>query len=266
MYDAIVVGARAAGSPTAMLLARAGLNVLLVDRATFPSDTLSTHQLTLSAVARLQRWNLLDRLIAGGVPPIHRLTMKLGPLTIAGGFAPLDGLSTVYAPRRTVLDKLLVDAAVEAGAELREGYTVQGLLYDATGRVCGIRGRGADGASDEVRGRIVIGADGTRSQVARWVEAPAYNTKPSLSYGYYAYFSGVPMDNAAEVTIGAGEAVIASPTHGDETIVIVQGARDGFHAFREEIEGNFYRILALSPALNEQVRAGRRESRFFGTA
>ena len=132
-YDAIVVGARCAGSPTAMLLARQGHRVLVVDRATFPSDTLSTHMIHPPGVTSLARWGLLDRLIATQCPPVHEYTFDVGPFVIAG--APGKAESPVsYAPRRTVLDKLLVDAASEAGDEISEGFVVEELLFEGTAR------------------------------------------------------------------------------------------------------------------------------------
>ena len=141
VYDAIVVGARCAGAPTAMLLARKGHRVLVVDQATFPSDTLSTHLVHPPGVAALQRWGLLDRLVATGCPPIGTYAFDFGPFTISG--APGTGEAPVaYGPRRTVLDKLLVDAASEAGAEVREGLpsmrssstTVASPAFEATAR------------------------------------------------------------------------------------------------------------------------------------
>src|SRR5215813_11525510 len=107
MYDAIVIGARVAGSATAMLLARAGLDVLVVDRARFPSDTLSTHQLQVPAVERLKRWGLLDAVIASGAPATRRVRFDQG--AVLEGEWP--GHGALYSPRRTVLDKILVDAA-----------------------------------------------------------------------------------------------------------------------------------------------------------
>src|SRR5918995_7545658 len=128
-YDAIVVGARCAGSPTAMLLARKDYRVLVVDRATFPSDTLSTHIVHPPGVASLRRWGLLDLVTATGCPPIHTYAFDFGPFTTSG--APgTDETPAAYAPRRTVLDKLLVDAAAEAGAEVREGFTVTEVLTE----------------------------------------------------------------------------------------------------------------------------------------
>src|SRR5688572_20279775 len=115
-YDAIVVGARCAGSPTAMLLARKGYNVLVVDRTTFPSDTISTHIVHPQGVAALARWGLRDRVVATGCPPIHTYAFDFGPFTIAGSPGTPDS-PVAYCPRRTVLDPLLVEAAAQAGAE-----------------------------------------------------------------------------------------------------------------------------------------------------
>ena len=137
-YDAIVVGARGAGSPTAMLHARKGYHVLVVDRAAFPSDTLSTHILHPPGVAALQRWGLLDRLVATGCPPIDTYSFDFGPFTIAGAPGTAEA-PVAYCPRRTVLDKLLVDGAAEAGTEVREEFTVDDLVVD-DGQVVGIRG------------------------------------------------------------------------------------------------------------------------------
>src|SRR5436190_17373583 len=139
-FDAIVVGARCAGSPTAMLLAQRGYRVLVVDRSTFPSDTVSTHFIHAPGVAALRRWGLLDKVVATGCPPVDTYSIDFGPFTISGTPLPADGSSTAYAPRRTVLDTLLVDAASAAGAEVREGFTVDEVLVE-DGRVSGIRGR-----------------------------------------------------------------------------------------------------------------------------
>src|SRR5215467_8515873 len=145
MYDAIVVGARCAGAPTAMLLARQGYRVLLVDRAEFPSDTVSTHIVQAPAVAALRRWGLLEQVIASGAPPIETYSFDFGPVTITGTPRPADGISTAYAPRRTVLDKILVDAAVRSGAELRERFSVDEFLLD-DGAVVGLRGHDPAGS------------------------------------------------------------------------------------------------------------------------
>jgi len=163
-YDAIVVGARCAGSPTAMVLARRGYRVLLVDRATFPSDTVSTLCIQPPGVQKLRNWGLLDRVTATGCPPIDIMLFDFGPIVISGT-PGLPKSPVAYAPRRTVLDKLLVDAAAEAGAEVREGFNVEDVVIE-DGTVVGIRGHAVGGASVTERARIVIGADGINSTVA----------------------------------------------------------------------------------------------------
>ncbi len=193
MYDAIIVGARCAGSPTAMLLARKGYRVLLVDKASFPSDTMSTHYIHPPAIARLDRWGLLDRLRATNAPPITQLTVSMGELAIQPP-APDGEPYEAWCPRRIVLDAILVDAAVAAGAELRENFPVRELVRDGD-TVAGIRA-GGNGSLITEEARVVIGADGLHSTVARGVNAAEYNTIPSLTFGYYAYWSGVPRDGA----------------------------------------------------------------------
>src|ERR1051326_9012070 len=127
-YDVVVVGARAAGATTAMLLARAGLRVLAVDRARFPSDTLSTHQIQVPGVACLHRWGLLDKVAATGCPPTRRIRFDTGDAVLTGSYPEFEGVDAVYSPRRTMLDAILVDAARAAGAEVVEGFDVDEIL------------------------------------------------------------------------------------------------------------------------------------------
>lgn len=264
MYDAIVVGARVAGAPTAMLLARAGFRVLLVDRATFPSDTLSTHFLQFSGALQLHRWGLLERLAATGCPPIRTTVLDVAPgMALPAPVPNIDGVDATFCPRRTVLDKLLVDAAVVAGVELREAFTVQEVLIE-DGRVVGIRGRERGGDEVEERARVVIGADGARSRVAQAVAAEEYNVRPALSCGYYSYWSGVPVE-AATIFVRSNRIIFAFPTHNDQTCVAMEWPNAEFHSFRADIEGHFMRTLELVPRLAAQVRAGTRMERFVGT-
>src|SRR5690348_10479490 len=187
-YDAIVVGARCAGSPTAMLLARHGYRVLLVDRASFPSDTMSTHVVQPLAAAALSRWGLLERLISTGCPPIDTYAYDFGPFTLQGcpgtKEAPL-----AYCPRRTILDKMLIDAASEAGAEVRESFNISEIVIEE-GRVVGVRGFSKSGQPATERAQMVIGADGRNSIVAEAVQPQRYNEKSPLLAPYYAYWSG----------------------------------------------------------------------------
>jgi 2-polyprenyl-6-methoxyphenol hydroxylase-like FAD-dependent oxidoreductase len=186
MDDAIVVGARCAGSPTALLLARKGSRVLLVDKARFPSDTLSVHYIHQPGGALLKRWGLLDRVSASSCPPVGRQRLDFGPVVLEATPPPADGVADGYAPRRTVLDTILVDAAAAAGAEARERFTVDGLVMDGD-RVAGVRGHAAGGGMVTEEARIVIGADGLHSLVARGVQAPAYEVRPVFTCAYYAY-------------------------------------------------------------------------------
>jgi 2-polyprenyl-6-methoxyphenol hydroxylase-like FAD-dependent oxidoreductase len=262
MYDAIVVGARCAGSPTAMLLARKGYEVLVVDRATFPSDTISTHLIHPPGVAALKDWGLLDRLLATGCPPVDTYAFDFGPVTIAG--APgTDETPLAYSPRRTVLDALLVDAASEAGAEVREGFTVEGLEVE-DGRVTGVHGRAKGGPTITERASVVVGADGHHSLVARRVEADRYNETPPLQVSYYTYASGLPMDGRYEVHLRPDRGFAAWPTNDDLTVVIGGWPRAELAANRTDIEGNILATLDLVPGFAARFRAATREARFVG--
>jgi 2-polyprenyl-6-methoxyphenol hydroxylase-like FAD-dependent oxidoreductase len=264
-YDVIVVGARCAGSPTAMLLARQGYRVLVVDRARFPSDTVSTHLLHPPGVAALERWGLLERVVAGGCPPIDTYAFDFGPFTIAG--APgTDDTPVAYAPRRTVLDQLLVDAAATAGAEVRESFTVTDLVVDDGGRVTGIRGHSPNGPSVTEHARVVVGADGRHSLVARAVQPHQYHERPPLLCGYYSYWSGLPMEGRFEDYVRPDRGFAAWPTHDELTLVIGGWPYAELEANRGDIEGNFLEMLELAPAFAERVRAATREDRFVGTS
>jgi flavin-dependent dehydrogenase len=263
-YDAIVVGARCAGSPTAMLLARKGYRVLVVDRATFPSDTLSTHILHPPGVMALKRWGLLDRLVATGCPPIDTYTFDFGPFTLSGAPGTQDA-PIAYCPRRTVLDKLLVDAAAEAGAEVREGFTAQDVVIDG-GRVVGVRGHSKGGQTVTEHGDVVIGADGRHSFIAQAVRPEQYNEKPQLLCGYYTYWSGLPMDGRFEVYVRPDRGWAAAQTHDDLTLVVAGWPFAEFEANKRDIEGNYLKMFELAPDFADRVRGAKREARFAGTA
>jgi 2-polyprenyl-6-methoxyphenol hydroxylase-like FAD-dependent oxidoreductase len=265
-YDAVVVGARCAGAPTAMLLARKGYRVLLLDKATFPSDTMSTHLVHPPGVASLERWGLLDGLVASGCPPIETYSFDFGPLTIAGSPQPIDGVARAYCPRRTVLDRLLVDAAVAAGAELREGFTVDEVTA-AEGTVTGIRGHARGGPQVTERAQVVIGADGRHSLVAKAVQAEQYDERRSHLAMYYAYWSGLP-STAFETTVRTEDrrGWAAAPTHDDLTVVPFGWPVEEFRANKSDIEASFLATVELAPEFAERVHAATRESKFIGSA
>lgn len=263
MYDAIVIGARCAGSPTAMLLARKGYRVLLVDRATFPSDTISTHVIHQPGVLRLQRWCLLDKIAASNCPPIRQITFEIAGRELTGSPPPADEVREAYCPRRTVLDSVLVDAAVAAGAEFRDRFSVTELLFE-DGAVRGIRGRQDDGRSvDEAR--IVIGADGRHSIVARSIEAPIYNQQPIFGCGYYSYWSGMAL-NGIEFRLLDRRGVGVFPTNDGLACIYVAWPIEEFGEFRTDIEGNYVRTVYSAAAVAERAHNATRVERIQGTA
>ena len=263
-YDAIVVGARCAGSPTAMLLARQGLRVLLVDRATFPSDTISTHLIHPPGLAALKRWGLLDRLLTTGCPPIHTYAFDMGPFTIAGTPGPQEA-PVSYGPRRTVLDKLLVDAASEAGVEVREAFTVDDVIRE-DGRVAGIRGHAKGGSPVTERARLVVGADGLHSTIAKAMAPEQYNAKPPLEASYYSYWSGLPMHGRFEAFDRGDRLWAAWPTHDDLTLVIVSWPAAQFEANKSDLEGHYLKAFERAPAFAERIGGATREARFVGAS
>lgn len=243
-FDVIVVGARCAGAPTAMLLARRGYRVLAVDRARFPSDTLSTLMIHGRGVAALHRWGLLDRVTATGCPPLDRYVFHFGPVVIEGTPRPCEGISTGYAPRRTVLDAILVDAARQAGAEVREGFTVDEVLTE-DGAVVGISGHGDDGDTLTARARVVVGADGWNSLVARAVAAPRYHAKPVLENLFYSFWRGLTVD--AFTTIVCGDKGLAAlPTNDKLTLVLVGCPFAQARDFRRDVEANYMATIDLA--------------------
>lgn len=263
IYDAIVVGARVAGSPIAMLLARKGYDVLLLDRATFPSDTISTHLVHPPGVAALQRWGLLDSVAATGCPAINSYAFDFGPFTLSG--APGADGAVSYGPRRTVLDKLLLDAAAEAGAEVREGFSVESMVFEDD-QVSGVRGHSKGGRTITELARVVIGADGRHSLVAQAVHPRQYHEKPALLAGYYAYWSGLPMNGRFETYVRPSRGMAAWPTNDDLTVVIAGWPYAEFEANKKDIEGNLAKTYDLAPSFAERLQAGTRETRFVGAA
>ena len=221
MYDAVVVGARCAGASTAMLLARKGHRVLLVDRSTFPSDMrLSNHLVWPPGIAQLRRWELLEDLVDTGCPGITTASIDVGPFTVTGRIPGCDGVAEAYAPRRKVLDGVLVEAATRSGVDLWEGCAVEALLVDDRGRVSGIRGRSRGGRTVTAEAAIVVGADGMRSSIARMVAAPTYLERPARRGIYFTYWSGLPVDEL-KLYSRPYRSVVTFPTHDDLTVVVV---------------------------------------------
>lgn len=264
MYDAIVVGARCAGSATALLLARQGHKVLLVDRAAFPSDTISGHFIFHRGVVRLKRWGLLDPLIASNCPPVTWIASDLGDFTLSGEVPIIEDAPAAIGPRRTVLDNLLLNAAADAGVEVRQNFTVSDVLRDGD-QVVGIRGHSQKDASSTERARIVIGADGKHSRIAQLVHAPTYKEMPPLTCWYYTYWSGLP-SRGLELYWRHHQLILVFPTHDGLTFAVVGMPHGEFDRFRSDIEGTYLNAIGTIPELAERIRTARREERFYGMA
>ncbi|MFP4634478.1 MAG: NAD(P)/FAD-dependent oxidoreductase [Nitriliruptoraceae bacterium] len=254
-YEVLIVGARVAGAATALLLARAGHRVLVVDRARRGSDTLSTHALMRPAVHQLRRWGLLDRLVEQGTPPQQRVVFHYGDDQV-----PVEVAEPLYAPRRTVLDPLLVAAAEEAGAEFRFGVSVEGVLRDGDGQVAGVRLRDERRRQVDLPARVTVGADGRRSRVAREVDAPVTHRGTTASAFLLGYWSGVEAVGY-EWCYRPGSAAGVIPTN-DGQVCVFAGVPSGqlVDALEDGAEVGMQRILmATTPAVAERIAAGQRQ-------
>jgi flavin-dependent dehydrogenase len=252
-YDVVIAGARCAGAATAMLLARQGARVLLLDRSRYGTDTLSTHALMRGAVLQLHRWGLLAPVAAAGTPAVRSATFHLPGAASTVQIKPKHGVGALYAPRRAVLDAILADAARSAGAEVRFGTSVTGLLRDRTGRVTGVTGR-ASGTYLEVGADLVIGADGRRSTVARCVGAEAAHVAPVSSAIIYRYFRD-PAIAGYHWHYATGSAAGAIPTN--DALACVFAATSAKRLRRELDAGPdaaFRRVLAqAAPGLADRL-------------
>src|SRR6185436_8231005 len=261
-YDAVIVGARVAGASTALLLARAGLSVLAVDRSARGSDTTSTHALMRPGLMQLHRWGVLPRLVAAGTPPIRQTTFHYGTEAVEVAIKPRDGVEALYSPRRTVLDRVLADAAADAGAEVVHGVVVDEVVRSSSGRVSGVRLTDAAGQMRHVEAGIVIGADGARSGIARAVGAEILRAGRHRGALLYGYWRGLPLDGT-HWYYGKDVAAGAIPTNDGQACV--------FAAMRPEryttesargLDAVYGEVLAATDAtLARRVAAAEREGK-----
>ena len=265
MYDAIVIGARCAGAVTAMLLARRGHKVLLLERGDIPSDIHQGHFIHKHGPKRLAEWGLLERVVATNCPPITTHLTDFGDFPLIGRDIQVGNVAWGYGPRRSQLDQVLVEAAVGAGAELRPNFLVDSFLRDGD-RVAGIRGRNTrHSTSSAEKARITIGADGKNSLLARTVAAPSYEEVPALTCWYFSYWSGVPTEGF-EWYVRERRAVFSFLTNDNLFAIFIGWPIDKFHLVKADIEGQFMRVVDSIPGFAERVHSGRREESFYGTA
>jgi flavin-dependent dehydrogenase len=260
--DVIVVGARCAGSPVGMLLARKGYDVLLVDRATFPSEIPHGHFIHHHGPRLLHKWGLLDRILASGCPPIETMTFDLGDFPLTGRDLHAHGVPMGLAPRRAVLDKILVDAAAEAGADVWEGFTVE--RYDGEdGAIVGVTGKRRGSSPTSERARITIGADGRNSLLAKSVGAAVEQATDPLTCWYFSYWAGV-IAEGTEVYVRQNHVIFVFPTNDNLVGIFIAWSRDQFPKVRSDIEGHFMAAIDGVPDLARRIRAGARAERFLG--
>ncbi|HYV51187.1 MAG TPA: NAD(P)/FAD-dependent oxidoreductase [Dongiaceae bacterium] len=262
-YDVVVVGARCSGAATAMLLARQGMSVLLVERDRLGADTLSTLALMRAGVLQLHRWGLLDRLRAAGTPPIRTTSFVYGDEDITLPIKPRDGVDALYAPRRTVLDALLAEAAKEAGAHVLHGPRLVDLVWAEDGRVIGAVIEDRERNVYPIGASLVIGADGLKSTVARLVDAPVYLEGKHAAGTVYAMWSGLE-NRGNRWYYRPGLAVGTIPTNDGNTCLF---AGTGGRRFHDEIQADttagFHRIMEeCSPSLADEMRAGGLSERY----
>ena len=262
-HDVVVVGARVAGSATAMLLARLGHDVVVVDQASFPSDTVSTHSMARSGMVQLRRWGLLNEVLDSGAPPIRQVTFNAGGTSISRTIKEKAGVDFLVAPRRYVLDTILATAAERAGAEVRPGVTVTGLQRDGHGQVAGVQGHDHTGARVEIGARHVIGADGLRSRVAELAGARVDQAGPAGGAAQYAYYAGGRWVGF-EFFVAERSFAGVFPTHDGQACIWVCNPAADARAVRRRAGSRgeaFDALLRRShPELVERLRHARRTS------
>ena len=252
-FDVIIVGARVAGAATALLLARAGLRVLVVDRAHFPSDTLSTHQVQVPGVARLARFGLLQQLLDANTPPTPHVRFQAGSAVIEGEFPTFEGVNMMISPRRTILDAMLVEAASTTGAQVRERCSLVELKTEHD-RIAGVRlqDRRTHATMTE-SAALVIGADGKHSSVARLVGAAGRRRSAPATFACYAYWDGLPV-KGGEIYSEKGIAVGAWPTNEGLTLTYVAGPISDFDQVRRNPTAHVISTLDKAGSLGERAR------------
>lgn len=263
-YDVIVVGGRVAGASTAMLLAQHGHRVLIVERSSMPSDTVSTHAILRTGVLQLTRWGVIDRLIEAATPPIRDITLGFGDERIEFQVRNEHGIDTFYGPRRYILDAVLFDAAREAGSDVQVQTAMKDLVRQRNGRVQGIQvvnGR----STDVITARYVIGADGYHSRVADLAGSAIRRSHPATNAIHYAYYEGIDAPGFwFQFTPDVNTGLI--PTNNSQCLVFAGRPVELRERFSADPDGEFMRLIEQGGVdLAERVRPGKRVGRFHGT-
>lgn len=263
-HDVIVVGGRVAGASTAMLLARQGYRVLVLERAAPGSDTLSTLALMRAGVLQLKRWGVLDRVRAAGTPALRRTIVHYGDEAVVVPVKERAGVGELFAPRRTVLDPILAEAALAAGAEVRHEMVVTELLRDGE-RVIGVRGHDRSGEAFEARAPLVIGADGRHSLVAREVRAPTTWQSAIAGGVVFGFWSGLDVPGY-EWFYRPGVSAGLIPTNDGQVLVWAGTSSERFlRDVAHDTETGFVRLVdEVGAGLGDLIGRGRRDGRLRG--
>ncbi len=262
MYDVIIVGARASGSSTAWLAANAGLKVLLIDRHKFPSDTISTNYIHQPGCAQLKRWGLLNKIIAAGTPPITSTRLQIKDFAIHGSISKNFDQLEAYAPRRYILDNILLEAAKEANVDVRENCTLLGLEWK-NGRCCGIKARHKNKHISTEQAHLIIGADGMRSSTANLVGARMTHYDMLLTCVYYSFWEQLKPEyelyESSDCWVGA------IPTN-NNTLIATYFPQSAFNAVRKNAMKNHLNAIKLAaPLLYEKTQSAKLVEGLWGT-
>ncbi|TDO45956.1 flavin-dependent dehydrogenase [Kribbella sp. VKM Ac-2527] len=266
-HDVVVVGARAAGAATALLLARLGYDAVLVDRAIFPADTVSTHQLARAGVVQLHRWGLLRAVLDSGAPAIRQVTFTVEGEPTTRAIKHKAGVDLLVAPRRYILDTIVAEAAASAGVDVRFGTTIGGVHLDDTGRATGVYGHDSAGARVEIDAQYVVGADGLGSRVARSVGAEIIEDRGGASAAQYAYFGGIPW-TGIELTVADRALTGVFPTNDGQACIWICSpsvdVRDGRRRAGSRADAFTAQLGSTAPELAERLRSAVRTSAVTG--
>lgn len=262
MYDAIIIGARPAGSTTARLLANKGYKVLLVDKAKFPSDSLSTHFIWQKGVYYLKKWNLYEKIIDSNCPSLKKMVSDYKDFPLVGCPLPYQDNFEMLGPRRIVLDKILLDAALDAGVTFLDEFSIRELLFDG-GQVVGVQGYDKDDKLHDIKGKIIIGADGRNTLVAQKVNAKKYKEVPGKTFTYFTYFSNMPLE-AIEFYHYDNYVIYTFPTNDDRSLLGIFGKIENVQNFKKNYSDHFFKTLKTIPNIEARLLKAKQEEKIYG--
>ncbi len=270
-YDAIIVGARAAGAVMAALMAQQNFRVLLVDRVTFPKTTLSCPLTFGNTFDVLKRIGVLEKIEAIGAPKLRLYQTQIGSVRLHGRMLPYAGFDYAYQIRRELYDEVIFKHVAQMpNVETRLGFNVTDLIWENE-RVVGVRGREGGGDEIEIRADAVIGADGIFSTIAEKVNAKKYNVIAGHTCIYFAYYENVkPAADEPTATIyyDADEhfAFVTANSDSDLTVISISLPASQFERVRQNYENVHFEYAQKIPAMVERMCGAKRLSPVYGVS